>query len=184
MTVGAKRKTGKTKGRTGTRRRRGRPDKLTPETQDRIVKMLLAGNYLETAAAAAGITKSTLYEWLRRGTRVRNGEVPPSKQSAFDKRASVFSDAVEKAAAQAEALMVQRITVASEEDWRAAAWRLERRHPDRWGRKRLDVTSDGEPLEGSPLFIMVEGDADADPFITDSPDEFDRRSKGTAGGAE
>lgn len=29
-------------------------------------------------------------------------------------------------------------------DWQAAAWRLERRNPNRWGRQRLDVHMDGE----------------------------------------
>lgn len=45
----------------------GRPTKLTPETHDLIVGLLQAGHYKETAAEAAGIDRTTLYNWLRWG---------------------------------------------------------------------------------------------------------------------
>ena len=47
----------------------GRPTKLNEDITEEIVKAIKLGNYLETAAAYVGISKSTLYDWLRRGKR-------------------------------------------------------------------------------------------------------------------
>lgn len=117
-------------------RKRGRPTKLTPETQETILNAIRAGNYIETAAALAGISKETFYKWLRRGARAKTGKHRD------------FVDAVEKAQAEAEALDLQIIRQASKKHWQAAAWRLERRSPERWGRQRLEITgADGGPLE-------------------------------------
>lgn len=93
---------------------RGRRSKLTPAVQERIVVALKAGNYLETAAAFAGIDRSTLYRWLAKGREARSGQFRD------------FCDAVTAAIAQAEVQAVARISAAAQTDWRAAAWLLER----------------------------------------------------------
>lgn len=49
----------------------GRPSKLTPDVQERIVNALNAGNYLEVAAGYAGISPSTLHNWIARGKAAR-----------------------------------------------------------------------------------------------------------------
>jgi transposase len=103
---------------------KGRPIKLTPEIQDRIVQAVKAGNYIETASAYAGIAKSTLYEWLKKGTEEEKG---PFYE---------FSNAIKKALAEAEMRDVAIIDeVAKNGNWTASAWRLERKFPERWGRK-------------------------------------------------
>jgi hypothetical protein len=101
----------------------GRPTKFTPEVIGRIIQSLQAGNYIETAAAFAGIDKTTLYDWLKQGAAEDEGEYRN------------FSNAVGEALATAEMLDVQRVGNAAKDDWRAAAWRLERRHSKRWCRK-------------------------------------------------
>jgi hypothetical protein len=114
-----------------------RPEKLTPEVQQKIVDSLRMGNYIETASAYAGINKTTLYDWLKRGARENRGKY------------RVFSNAVEKAMAEAEMRDVALIAQAAKENWQAAAWRLERKYPARWGRKtQHEVTGkDGNPVE-------------------------------------
>jgi transposase len=104
----------------------GRPTKLTPEVQKRIIDALRAGNYVETAAAYAGIGRQTLYDWLHRGAKEGKG--------AYHE----FHEAVEKALAESEVRDVALIAKAAEAQWQAAAWRLERRAPERWG-KRVTV---------------------------------------------
>ena len=117
----------------------GRPTKLTPEVQKQICDAIEAGNYIETAAAYAGINKDTLYRWLRDGARAKKGK----KKN--------FSDAVQKALAKSEMRDVYIIGKAAENQWQAAAWRLERKFPDRWGRKdkqRLEHTGkDGGAIQ-------------------------------------
>jgi hypothetical protein len=102
--------------------------KLTPELSARICAFLRAGNYLETAAVCARISKSQLFEWLRAGGK-------PHAQEPF----RTFAAEVEAAQAEAEARDVARIGEAAEKDWKAAAWRLERRNPNRWSR-RVELT--------------------------------------------
>jgi hypothetical protein len=45
----------------------GRPSKLTPELQARMIKMLRAGVHQETACKVAGLALSTYDDWLKRG---------------------------------------------------------------------------------------------------------------------
>lgn len=103
----------------------GRP-KLTDvpaEAKAKILQAVQSGNYLETAAAYAGIDKTTLYDWLRRGVREKTGPFAD------------FSHAVQKALADAEVRDVARIAKAAQAIWQASAWRLERKFPDKWGRR-------------------------------------------------
>lgn len=128
-----------------------RPTKLNSEIQNKIVTAIRAGNYIETAAAYAGISKSTLYDWLRRGEREKQRveKNPRYRIRKSEKPYVEFSDAVEKALAEAEIRDVAIIAKAAEEHWQAAAWRLERKFPERWGRKdRHEITGrDGGPIE-------------------------------------
>lgn len=123
----------------------GRPIKLTKELEKKITDVIRAGNYIETAAAFAGIHKSTLYDWLKRGEREKqrvhgtNRKISNKEQPFVD-----FSDAVEKALAEAEIRDVMRISEASKTDWKAAAWRLERKFPDKWGRKTIHLVNKEE----------------------------------------
>lgn len=116
----------------------GRPSKINPKIQAKICDAIRAGNYIETAAAHAGIHKSTLYDWMKRGAREKD-RVEKAGGRAKVKKAEAdfvaFSDAVEKALADAEVRDVMIIANAATTDWKAAAWRLERKFPDKWGRK-------------------------------------------------
>ena len=118
----------------------GRPTKLTPEVQTTIVNALAAGVYLETAASAAGVSRDTLNEWLRNGARCKAGVQKG------------FSDAVKKALAASELRHAATISLASQSQWQAAAWILERRWPQRWGRvERHEQTGEG----GGPIVVRV-----------------------------
>lgn len=101
----------------------GRPTKFTHEVTSQILMAIRAGNYVETAAAFAGINKDTLYAWLKKGAAEEAGEYRD------------FSDGVGQALGHAEVADVQVVGKAAAEDWRAAAWRLERRNSKRWGRR-------------------------------------------------
>lgn len=100
-----------------------RPTKLTPDVHAKIVGLLRAGNYVETAAAAAGVDARNVRRWLARGAR---GEEPFAQ----------FARDVDAAQGEAEARDVIMLGKAAESgEWRAAAFRLERRHPERWGQR-------------------------------------------------
>lgn len=101
----------------------GRRSKLTPEVQEKICEYVRQGLTYEIAARAAGISESTFYRWRERGEKARGGKFRE------------FWEALKRAEAEAEQRLVERILSASSDTWQAAAWILERRYPDRWGRK-------------------------------------------------
>lgn len=115
----------------------GRLTKLTDEVQGKIVNAIRAGNYIETAAAYAGVNKTSIYEWLKRGAREqeRVERTPRARLLKGEEKFVAFSNAVQKALADAEVRDVAIIGKAAESEWTAAAWRLERKFPGRWGRK-------------------------------------------------
>jgi len=115
----------------------GRPTKLTPEVQKTICDLIANGNTRECAAGCAGVSTECLYNWMRTN--------------------SEFSDAIQKADAQAEArmvLVIEKAAVAG--TWQAAARWLEARRAREWQRhERHEITG----AEGNALKFVVELDS-------------------------
>jgi hypothetical protein len=118
----------------------GRPTSLTPEVSTRILDIIKAGGYVEAAAQAAGVSRSTFHAWFDRGHPdgvVTDPEKPDERvRRKDDEPFRVFRAKVEQAKAEGEAINVARVSAAAVKDWKAAAWILERTHPDRWGGPR------------------------------------------------
>jgi transposase len=101
----------------------GRPTKLTPEVQARILEALEAGSSQEGAANYAGINPDTFYTWMRRGSQ---GE------SQF----SEFFDAVKRATGALEIELSSIVRGAAKSgNWQAAMTMMERKWPERWARR-------------------------------------------------
>ena len=100
----------------------GRRSKRTPERESRLLSALSAGNTRQAACFYAGISDETLANWMRRSLE--------------------FLERVKKAEADAEVRMVAQVARAAQEGtWQAAAWWLERRRPEDYGRRdRVEVT--------------------------------------------
>lgn len=90
----------------------------------KLIAMLRAGNYIDVAVRAAGISRETFDAWMRRGLSKAAGA------RAFGE----LRERVERALAEGEVRGVAQIAQAAAENWQAAAWLLERQYPDRWGR--------------------------------------------------
>jgi transposase len=130
-------------------RQPGRPSKLTPEVQERIISAIRAGNYASVAAAYAGVGERTFYTWMEKG------ESQPSGKYAQ------FRHAVKSAESEAEVRAVATIQKLMPDTWQAAMTYLERKFPNRWGRRsRMDVTSGGERV-GGVLVVPAASSAEA-----------------------
>jgi hypothetical protein len=107
----------------------GRPSKLTESRMEKLIEALRAGAYRIDACRAAGIHYNTLLAWEKKGEAQEKGEF------------SEFLEALRMAEAEAVITNIDVITRAAQDgDWRAAAWFLEHKYPDRWARleKRAD----------------------------------------------
>lgn len=154
----------------------GRKTKLTPEVQEKIVKAIEDGNFDFIAAEAAGISKRTFFRWLARGEAEserlgKSGARPRKSERPFWH----FWHAIKKAHATAESIRVRIINNASEKNWQAAAWWLERKHSDRWSRKEKRELSgpDGGPIRTedagltdkerlSQIFAIIDGEEETE----------------------
>lgn len=96
--------------------------------------MVLKGNFLETASAAFGVTPHGVRVWMRRGAKaLRQAERSGRKVAKKDRESAGFFTAIKRAMAQSESNDLEDIKKARE--WQSKAWRLERRFPDRWGKR-------------------------------------------------
>lgn len=111
-----------------------RPSKLTPAVKAALVEAVEGGNYIETAVRACGIGTSTYYRWMEQGEAdLENGKASAHRE---------LWEAIKTAEAEAETNALSQIRAAARENWQAAAWYLERKFPDRWGRReRHEATS-------------------------------------------
>lgn len=117
----------------------GRKSLLNDNTKDIILRYISNGNYIRTACLAAGISEHTFYNWERRGNNPGNGNDIYVE----------FFQALKIAEAKSEADTVSRVHDAGEDkrNWAADMTRLERKNPERWGR-RLE-------LEVGPSKILI-----------------------------
>lgn len=105
----------------------GRPTKYSPETVKAITDALRSGNTQRAACAYAGIHVSSFQNWL-----IETPRLEQDTDDTYD--SSYFSQAIEKAEADFQVFCMATIKKASVESWQAAAWCMERKYPDDYGR--------------------------------------------------
>ncbi len=97
-----------------------RKTKYSPEVQKRITDAIKVGSTYELAAQYGGITYETFRVWMESN--------------------AVFSAAVKEAEGVAAIKWLAQIDkAASDGVWQAAAWKLERRYPNQYGKTVQDV---------------------------------------------
>ena len=142
-----------------------RRTKLTPEVQRRICDNIRLGMTYERAAVCAGVCEKTFYVWKAKGEQARSGKHVQFLQAlqAAETEGEQRHLATIKAAAlggreftetatdyDARGKVVKAKTTVKHvlPQWQAAAWILERRHPQRWAKleKREVSGKDGGEL--------------------------------------
>jgi hypothetical protein len=132
--------------------------------RDELVELIGRGLYFDTACRIVGITRASMYRWLRYGRipyeecaiRPEDGARVYPDGIIYNVSYEEFLEDVERAAAKAERDALMTVLDASKEvdsrtgltQWTAAAWYLERMHPHKYGRRveiaAVDDTSRGE----------------------------------------
>ena len=125
--------------------KKGRKSKLDSERQKKLLSAIRMGNDKKVACAVAGISEATLYRWL---------ELAQKKNARAELRE--FRESLERAEAEAEVIKVGRINQAADNGrWQAAAWWLERKHPERWG-QQTKIKAEVSGPNGEPIAISIE----------------------------
>lgn len=110
----------------------GRKTKYTPETVAKIVQAIKTGATYQLACQYAGISHETFAQWM--------------------KHKPEFSEAVKESEGAGAIELLARIRKeAAEGTWQAAAWILERRYPEMYGRQRQEVTG----ADGGDIVVKV-----------------------------
>lgn len=106
----------------------GRRRKNPKDVVDKICKAVKLGSTYRIACQYAGISETLFYEWMAEG---RSGKNPEKAE---------FAEQVKTAESEAAMLWLDQIdTAARNGSWQAAAWRLERRYPQDYGRRAAKV---------------------------------------------
>lgn len=109
----------------------GRPTKFTPEVIGNFLNAIKLGATIEIACNYAGICKTIFYEWINQGEEDAKNGIPS--------RFTDFANAYKVTLGQGAVTWLNKIEqAATDGNWQAAAWKLERRYPNDFGRVRPD----------------------------------------------
>lgn len=110
-----------------------RSDKFKPEVRKVLLDALRAGMPTRHACGVAGISPDTFYRWMEKGRT--SGEETTWHQFYLE---------AEKAVSEVVSGSLAVITqAAADGDWKAAAWKLERRFPAEFGRGDMGAAAPG-----------------------------------------
>ena len=130
------------------RRGPGQPTKLTAKTEAIIYEYMAKGNYISTACQAAGIDSRTFYYWQNKASSyhkyLEDNNIEVTNIDALPDNGTggivyyQFFQRLKRAEAEAESAHVGNLMkagAAGPQFWAASATYLERKHPDRWGKR-------------------------------------------------
>jgi hypothetical protein len=106
-----------------------RPDVLTRERHQALVKAVKNGHSRRAAALSAGIDERTFGKWLARGRKAAALSPAPPAERKFVR----FYRDIKKADGVAMRRVMRCITSAMPKSWQAAAWWLQHHHRDLYG---------------------------------------------------
>lgn len=118
---------------------RGR-NKYTPEVHAEIIRNLKLGAFRKHAAEAAGIAHETFVEWMRLAKVGKE----PYVQLLQDVEQAMAEDALRN-----QTIITKAAGGPHNGDWKAAAWNLERKHPQLYT-PALQQLKDADKDAGKP----------------------------------
>ena len=122
-------------------RPKGRPKGTTvlldDARRDELINLIVLGVPVSKAVGMVNLAESTFYHWMSRGMieRDRLATIPDAKPKPEEKIYLNFLESLTRARNEAIAKKVAVVSsAASQGDWKASAWWLERQVPEEFGR--------------------------------------------------
>lgn len=106
---------------------------ITPALVKEICHIVEAGNFPDVAAAYFGVSPHQFSSWLSQGRKLLRRYSAGERISLKEEPYILLIMGLQKATAKAEIDGISTINSHSESDWKAAAWKLARLAPERWG---------------------------------------------------
>lgn len=106
------------------RKRTGRPQELNRRRIKNIAFNILSGADIEVATKMTGVSRPTYYVWRDKGRKGRSSTNPKEQEELA--LYVEFLDTCEEALAARKGVLESIVMRATEKDWRAAQWALER----------------------------------------------------------
>lgn len=156
----------------------GRPTKLTPDTVEKVCEGIRLRMTHKLAAMRAGICEKTFYIWISEGEQAQQKDLDGQELSQRESATLHFLQAVTRAVADGQAALLAAVHTAARTDWRAAAFILERRHPEDFSRRTYRPKEEVHDEAINVVFHLPEVDPDvkSDELVsfTDAHDAKDK----------
>ncbi len=104
--------------------------------RDELINLIVLGLPINKAVAMVNIAESTFYNWMSRGMveRDRLATIPDAKPKPEEKIYLEFLESLTRAREAIAKKVAVISSAASQGDWKASAWWLERQVPEDFGR--------------------------------------------------
>jgi hypothetical protein len=126
--------------------------KYSSAVHAQIVENVRKGQPKRIAFSVARVNPQTVWDWLGQGKRF------PETYPEYVKLAEDIEQAQDEAIADRLAL-IQAAAESDPKNWTAAAWQLERMHPDQFGRRERVEVEVPRPLTHVNQLVLVDPDA-------------------------
>lgn len=123
--------------------RRYKRSRLDDDTIQLCYQLAAEGQYDVVIYNSLGVRTGTWYRWMSEGEKIFEDENydPDGFSKEMQRLMADLYFYVRKGQAEAEQKAVALIQKSAHGDWKAAAWYLERKYRDRWGRSTADDPS-------------------------------------------
>jgi hypothetical protein len=132
---------------------------------DNICNYLCKGNTMRTSCKVLGLSDSKVYTIRKWGNKLRNfgkSYFADAKGVWNDRERILYiCDKFDKAELEAKIRLTNYVIEAAADDWKAAAWYLERKHPEEFGKiEKKEITHSDRAKEDKEImkeiFAIVE----------------------------
>ncbi len=138
----------------------GAPTKFTHKTREKIINAVKIGATYELAALYAGISYDSFNNWMKQGKKDKQGEY-------FD-----FFNSVKEAEGFGAVMWLTKIEkAASSGNWQAAAWKLERRYPNQYGKSvqaHEIYGKDGKAIQHASYVAIIPAESSLEDWTKDN----------------
>ena len=132
---------------TQTRGKRGKYGRITPEVLEAIYLRIEQGDTRQQACAASGVGYTTLWAYLKNHPDFEERLKAARQVSNSNLNACIVSAALGR--------VDDKGVIVKEGDWKAAAWLLERRDREEYGRRDPDSLSRQQAVDAMTKFMVT-----------------------------